>query len=322
MNTTGAYRKVSLRMWQDLKFRALSPPPPSGQTLWVYVITGEHTTAIPGLSRVGELGLAEALGWDIRSFRAMWSEIAVLGMASADWNARVLWVPNAIKYNPPENPNVVKSWARVWSELPECPMKEAAAAVLLAHMRTRGDGFVQAFTEACPSSHAKRSRKASPAPRVEPSPQPSTEPSPEPTPERSGKRSGHGLANQEQEQEQEPKPAGRPARVRAKNGLVEQLRSDLSAHLGREVGGGGKDPERLGAEIERLGYGEALAAAKEVADELARRNDPLRTLAALPGWLATVEKRAGLSLATEAGTEPPPGPMFVPDDLPSLEYES
>ncbi len=63
------YSKIETRMWNDAKFRALSAPPPCGQFLWVFLITGEHITSIPGLWRVGEAQAAEILGWTIEGFR-------------------------------------------------------------------------------------------------------------------------------------------------------------------------------------------------------------------------------------------------------------
>jgi len=35
----GRYRKVEVRTWGDEKFRALSPIPPCGQGLWLFLIT-------------------------------------------------------------------------------------------------------------------------------------------------------------------------------------------------------------------------------------------------------------------------------------------
>src|SRR5690348_7720814 len=102
------YRKVICRMYGDEKFQELSRPQPNGQTLWTYLITGPHTTSVPGLFTAGEAHLAEALGWTLRGLRSAWSEIAWQGMARADWKARVVWLPNAIRYNAPENPNVVR----------------------------------------------------------------------------------------------------------------------------------------------------------------------------------------------------------------------
>ena len=41
------YRKVKITMWDDPRFRALSPLPPSGQSLFIYLLTGPFTGLFP-----------------------------------------------------------------------------------------------------------------------------------------------------------------------------------------------------------------------------------------------------------------------------------
>ncbi len=214
------YRKLFTSLWADRKFRELTAPPPNAQTLWIYLLAGEHTDQIPGLARVGEAGLAEALGWSVEDLRRCWREIEAQGMAKADWNARVVWLPNAVRYNAPENPNVVTSWARAWVAIPECALKDEARAALLEHMKARGRGFVRAFEHACPASSAERFRK----PSIE--------------------RSEGGSANHEHEHEQDPLLAaadaaedewGRVLRYIAEHLRPSQgkrLREDLAAAVG------------------------------------------------------------------------------------------
>ena len=79
----GRYRKVEVRTWGDEKFRKLSPMLPSGQGLWLYLMTGPHTTAIPGLSRVGRAALAEELGWTQEAFDKAFAEVFEQDMAKA-----------------------------------------------------------------------------------------------------------------------------------------------------------------------------------------------------------------------------------------------
>ena len=81
------YRKVHVCVWADAKFRALSSPNPNGQSLWLYLLTGPHTTQIPGLFTGGEAGLAEALGWPLEGFRKAFREVFSQGMVEADWKA-------------------------------------------------------------------------------------------------------------------------------------------------------------------------------------------------------------------------------------------
>jgi hypothetical protein len=172
------YRKIHIKMYSDAKFCALSPPKPSGQYLWIYLMTGPHTCAVPGLSVAGEYGLAEKLKWPIAAFRRCFAEIADLGMAKADWRAGVIWLPKGLAYNPPENPNIITGWRTHWALVPECPLKTEAALAIASQLSARPT-LASAFREWC------------------------LEPSAKPLRERFPKPSRHGSANQEQEQEQE-----------------------------------------------------------------------------------------------------------------------
>jgi hypothetical protein len=151
------YRKVDTRMWGDAKFKSLSPLTPCGQGLWLYLLTGPETSVIPGLFRAGEAGLSEALGWSLKGFREAFAEAFREGIAKADWEARIVWLPNATKYNKPESPNVVKSWEHSWDELPECQLKDEAYEALKAFTEALGEAFAKAFRQAC----RKPSRKPS-----------------------------------------------------------------------------------------------------------------------------------------------------------------
>jgi hypothetical protein len=141
------YRKIEVRMWGDEKFRTLSPLPPSGQSLWLFLLTGPHTGPIPGLFRVGRAALAEELGWPQEDFDKAFDEDFRLGMVKADWKARVVWIPNAIKCNPPQSPNVIISWASELHLVPECGLKAEAYRTIESTIYGLGDGFRNAFAK-------------------------------------------------------------------------------------------------------------------------------------------------------------------------------
>jgi len=117
-------------MWCDEKFRSLSMIQPSGQALWLYLLTGPQTGIMPGLFRAGRAGMAEELEWSVEQFDERFHELFEKGMAKADFKARIVWLPNAIKHNPPANPNIVKSWKKEFDLLPECPLKLEAYEAL------------------------------------------------------------------------------------------------------------------------------------------------------------------------------------------------
>jgi hypothetical protein len=141
------YRRIELRMWGDEKFCRLSKLVPSGQALWLFLLTGPHTRHIPGLFHAGRAAMAEEIGWDCDAFDRAFDEISRQGMAKADWFARVVWLPNALKCNPPQSPNVVRSWGKGWDLIPECDLKREAMELLRAGVHSIGPAFGKAFDE-------------------------------------------------------------------------------------------------------------------------------------------------------------------------------
>lgn len=156
------YRKIEVKTWSDEKFRELSPLLPSGQALWFFLLTGPHTGPIPGMFRAGRAAMAEELGWPQEDFDKAFQEAFQLGMVKADFKARFVWLPNAIKHNKPESPNVVKSWGREFDLLPECELKAEAFEELKAFIFGLGEAYAKAFREVFANYLKKASLKAMP----------------------------------------------------------------------------------------------------------------------------------------------------------------
>lgn len=154
------YRKVEVKVYGDEKFRKLSPLPPCGQGLWLYLITGPHTTSLPGLFSAGRAALAEQLGWAQHDFDKAFDEVLGQGMAKADLQNRVVWIPKAILHNPPASPNVVKSWVKHLDAIPECELKREAVAAIADFLRTLSPAFLIGFGESDEAS-MKTSQKTS-----------------------------------------------------------------------------------------------------------------------------------------------------------------
>lgn len=189
--TENRYSRVSRRMWRDEKFRALSAPKPNARDLWLFLLTGPHCTAIPGLFVLGEASMAEELGWPLAATRAAFDEIVRAGMLRVDRGARLVWLPNALTHNPPASPNVVVSWRGPWSELPECALRIEARDALRAGLSEMGPSFADSFAIALGEAKAR------------PSPNPSGGPRPKALVEPLAKPSPSQDQDQDQEQEQE-----------------------------------------------------------------------------------------------------------------------
>jgi hypothetical protein len=141
------YRKVDLKVWGDARVRRLSRPPPNGRDCWLYLLAAKESTALPGVITAGAAAMAETLRWPLPGFLRSFAEVEAQEMAKADWDACLVWVPNAVKYNPPANPNVVKSWAKVWDELPDSPLKGEILEQLASVIGGMSAAFVEAFKE-------------------------------------------------------------------------------------------------------------------------------------------------------------------------------
>lgn len=146
------YRKIDPRIWNDEKFRTMSH---EGQRLFLFVLTHPSLTMI-GAMRATQSGLSEELGLDAKAFREAFGEALSKGMLKYDEKAFLLWLPNFLKYNAPESPNVVKSWGSALDLLPECDLRKEVLSSAKAFISTMS----KAFTEALPKAFNEDLTKA------------------------------------------------------------------------------------------------------------------------------------------------------------------
>jgi hypothetical protein len=67
-------------------------------------------------------GLGIELGLDPKDIRQVFDQLFRKNLVKVDERAFLFWCPNFLKYNTPENPNVVKGWFQALEMLPECPL--------------------------------------------------------------------------------------------------------------------------------------------------------------------------------------------------------
>lgn len=162
------YGKVSMEMWGDDKFCSLSRLEPSGQALWLYLLTGRFRTSIPGLSlNVGIGALSDRLHWKARDVEECWREIVDRKMASADWAHGVIWMPKAIEHNEPESPNVIRGWGKI--VLPECYLVAAALRSLYGYLSSNlSQPYAKAFRETFPKVSPNQEQEQETTPLIPP----------------------------------------------------------------------------------------------------------------------------------------------------------
>lgn len=144
------YRKIDPRIWNDEKFRSLSD---QGKLVFLFILTHPHLTSL-GAMRASLDGLASELGWTSKGFRERFAEPFRNGLLRVDERASFVVAPNFLKYNPPDNPNVVVSWKHSLDLLPECTLKNE----LIKRVKQLVERLPKGFAERLPEVFAKPSR--------------------------------------------------------------------------------------------------------------------------------------------------------------------
>lgn len=161
------FRKVDVRIWNDEKFRSLSL---NGKLVFLFVMTHPGMTPL-GAMRATVPGLAAELDMDTEAFREAFREALAKELVSHDERASFVALPNFVKYNRPESPNVAKAWAQSIDLIPEC----SARARHFAGVKAFVEGMDEAFLKALPEALLKPCPKAMPNQEQEPEPEPEQE---------------------------------------------------------------------------------------------------------------------------------------------------
>lgn len=174
------YRKVDVRVWRDGFFSVLEP---DAKLLWLYLIASPQTTSA-GLfcfditRAMKDTGLQR--GTFDRAFREVLRQAGECGdgIPAVRWDEEngVIWLPNFLRYNSPESPNVVVSWRNYMDEIPETtPLLPEWYSATKAFMVGKGKAFTEAFRKVCPHPYEKAFNKPMPNPDPDPDPEPEHE---------------------------------------------------------------------------------------------------------------------------------------------------
>ena len=189
------YRKIDCRISNDKKFRELSV---EGKLAWYTILSRRDLAPIGAfkasfeslaIEQRGNEYLNEGLQKDLpKGFSEVFiqalNELLSKGLIKYDSESFLIYVPNFLKYNFPENPNVVKSWNSALDSLPECDLTNhvlaKSAQIILNSQR---DSFIKALPKEFNEAYRKGFAKD--------------------LPKGFSKDFGKGMPKQEQEQEQE-----------------------------------------------------------------------------------------------------------------------
>lgn len=131
------YRKIDTRVWNDQKFQSL---PDDGKLAFLFLLTHPNLTSF-GAMRATMDGLGAELGWLPGRFLEGLREGLLEGLVEHNPKACYIGLKNFIKYNAPENFNVLKSMLKLVELLPECPERDGMFRRTIAHVLNENKGF-------------------------------------------------------------------------------------------------------------------------------------------------------------------------------------
>lgn len=178
------YAKIDRRTLNDAKYMNLSD---DAQHIWLEILIHPSMTGF-GAMRMTVSGLASEKGWPLDRYEAAFAELETSGMVKHDRRAAFMWLPNFLKYNAPESPNVVKSWKKLLDLLPECAMREDMLAKIKELIGQMSVSFVTAFqtviehvtVQIYRARPAQPEKTAQPAPKKQKAAFPQKHPAPQP----------------------------------------------------------------------------------------------------------------------------------------------
>lgn len=144
----GPYTCLYREIWNNEKFWGMSE---TAQLIYIHILSTPMGNGL-GCYKAGIEALAEDKRMASEAFRKAFQEVLAKGFVEYDEIHRVLWIPKYIEKNPPGNPNVLKSWARIYSTLPDCELKAKCYLEVKAFSegsaRAKPEAWTEAFTGA------------------------------------------------------------------------------------------------------------------------------------------------------------------------------
>ncbi len=121
------YGKVRAQFWDDDALRELSI---EANYLALYLITSRHTNAV-GCFRLPAAYILNDTRLDKKTLDRALAELSSVGYAIACEKAPWIYIPNFLRHNPPENPNV---WRKCVKELSEIPAAVSAGGQIASDL--------------------------------------------------------------------------------------------------------------------------------------------------------------------------------------------
>ena len=112
------YRKIDTRIWNDEKFRKLSP---EAQRMYLYLLTSPHSTPW-GAYIIDDLYIQADLSMQPGKIKSCWDELATRSLTVRCKKTRLVCFPNWFRYNPPPNEKSANACIKGILDLPRSPV--------------------------------------------------------------------------------------------------------------------------------------------------------------------------------------------------------
>lgn len=157
------YRNVHCLIWNDDKFPFASD---DCKLVFFHLLTSPFSTGF-GLYKASLGALSDEIRWPIKRYDKAFKEVLKQGFIEYDEKYFVIFIPNFLVYNPPNNPNVLRSWRHQLKELPDSYLKDEFFQSLKKICEAFREDFQKAFNEVFELACRK---KVAPAPDNAPDP--------------------------------------------------------------------------------------------------------------------------------------------------------
>lgn len=136
------YSTVERHVWRDPDVHRMDR---LTKLLWVHLLTSGFYTNITGLLPASLAMVADELREDLNDeFRQSVQILVDMGWIKVDTDARLIFLPGALRHNPPGSPNEVIGWGNSFVEIPDSPLRlewlEALVTTAKEHPWKRRDG--------------------------------------------------------------------------------------------------------------------------------------------------------------------------------------
>ncbi len=138
------YHNIHCRIWNDDKFPFTSD---DCQLCFFHLLTTPISTQF-GLFKTSIPALAAEKRWPEKRYLKAFQEALEKGFVKHNEKHQIIWIPRFLKYNKPNNPNVLISWGKAFNELPECELKLEFYQYFEVYLKDFSESFQEAFQKA------------------------------------------------------------------------------------------------------------------------------------------------------------------------------